>query len=408
MASTTKDPWDFLTFDKLAVKPPISRNSVKNFDPSTIQSDAESTRIVIHPRFQDLVENFLAHKRKHGSSYEKALYASDKDFTWRDLTSRLLTKRPFVFVGSFDLTLLRDGTSPDRGVSMNLEWNRNGTEAQDRNQYLTLEEYLSYDEIMLGSLISVSGPSQFINDGNRYNSGKCWEAGTFEERGIIIGVVGARFERRDRMDSMFCLPGADVGFKMHPELREHFQSFFSVPRTPDATFDTETYKARIQITADILLLEANDRAKASGKSAYLYVVGLGLGVWQWYDGQASKYLTAFAASLEALELPSVSTVEFAYIPASQTQKERIAVIGENKGIKVLFSKRNPAEKLETDELLVLSYAWDGNAMPGNEYWLGSLAGSGDPAAACMCTIGELHNPLVNKGYTRRIQVAGTG
>ena len=75
-------------------------------------------------------------------------------------------------------------------------------------------------------------------------------------------------------------------------------------------------------------------------------------------------------------------------------------------VKIIFSKRNPAERLQTDQLLVLSYAWDGNAFPGNEYWQGSLAASGDPAAACMSTIGELHNPLVNEAFTRRIHVVG--
>ena len=39
--------------------------------------------------------------------------------------------------------------------------------------------------------------------------------------------------------------------------------------------------------------------------------------------------------------------------------------------------------------MVAQYAWDGNAFPGNEYWLGMLTASGDPAAACCSNVPEL-------------------
>ena len=49
------------------------------------------------------------------------------------------------------------------------------------------------------------------------------------------------------------------------------------------------------------------------------------------------------------------------------------------------------------KLLVAQYAWDGNAFPGNEYWLGQLSGSGDPAAAACSTIPLIHNVDFNPG-----------
>ncbi|GAB1729917.1 hypothetical protein NU195Hw_g3265t1 [Hortaea werneckii] len=391
----------------LAVKPPITTNSITNFDPDTIRKDAETTRVVVHCRFPALIEAFLTHKREHGSAYEKALYTTS--FTWRDEVARLIEKRPLVFMGGSDHTVLRDGSSiPGNSCE---EWDRNGTGEQRQNQVLTLEEYLSYDEIMLGSLLGVSGPSHFINDGGRYNCGEPGEPGTFEPRGYIVGLVGARFEREDRMDDAFMAPSSTKP-KMHPQLREAFYDFFRCTKVESVSFDVEMYKARMSITAEILLLEANLRAQkaGSGRKARVYVVGLGLGVWQHHPKQAQWYIETFASLLATLELPNIGTVEFAYISnVPATTQDHVTKTAAEKGIRVLFSKRNPAAKLpieEKSEVLVLSYAWDGNAFPGNEYWVGSLCGSGDPAAACMSTIGELHNPLVNPGFTRRIQVLG--
>ena len=67
---------------------------------------------------------------------------------------------------------------------------------------------------------------------------------------------------------------------------------------------------------------------------------------------------------------------------------------------LMFGRREPAEVLRGDFeecLLCACYAWDGNAWPGNEYWLGRdmLSASGDPAAAACSTISFVQNPMIN-------------
>lgn len=72
---------------------PITTNSVSGpgFDPAIIQQDFEATRIVIHERFPQLVNEFLSHKRQHGSQVERALY-SDPAWTWQMQVARLSMK----------------------------------------------------------------------------------------------------------------------------------------------------------------------------------------------------------------------------------------------------------------------------------------------------------------------------
>lgn len=49
-----------------------------------------------------------------------------------------------------------------------------------------------------------------------------------------------------------------------------------------------------------------------------------------------------------------------------------------------------------DKLLVVSYAAEGNSLPGNAFWRGSLSSSGHEAAASSSQIAELHNPFINE------------
>ncbi|KAK7914004.1 hypothetical protein PG985_011707 [Apiospora marii] len=389
---------------------PTSANSTRNFDADVIAQDAQATRIVVHRRYPRLVEDFLAFKRRHGSHIEKSFYGQE-GWTWQRQVARLLAMRPLAFLDGSDNTVLPNNLRLPGAAA---EWDRVGTDAEARNQYLRLREYLSYDEIMLGSLLGVAGPSHFINDGSRYNRARPGKTGAFEPRGVIAGLVGARFEREGRMDHRLMVSGS--ADNLHPELEAAYERFFACPlyTAPPGRFDARLYRARMAITFDILLREAVDRAQAAGKKAYVYVVGLGLGVWEYDAAQPGLYIEELHRVLTTLprdDLRRLGTVEIAWIDAPDKTRRALTDWGASVGIDILFSRRNPAEKLgpeKAGQLLVLSYAWDGNAFPGNEYWAGSLCGSGDPAAACMSTISELHNPVLNPDYLGRIKVLGEG
>lgn len=320
---------------------------------------------------------------------------------------------------SDDLTVLRNGVNIGNATA---EWDRVGADSEAVNKHLKFAQYLSYDEIMLSSLLGVSSPSSFINDGDRYNRGIPDKPGHFEPRGVIMGLVAARFERRDRMDSAYIGPLVSHP-RQHPELHQIFCNFFAKVRGNAAPskgpssgsaapwFDVEMYKARMRVTIDILLLEANSRARDAGKKAYVHVVGLGLGVWQVHKEQDTYYVETFVESLKMLrkfKIKNLGTLDFSWIKVSEKTQKQVHEAAAFHYIDVIFSKRNPAAKLHGEnskQLLVLTYAWDGNAFPGNEYWMGSLAASGDPAAACMSQISELHNPVINPDFLRRIYVA---
>jgi hypothetical protein len=391
---------------------PGAASRVEQFDQEQVLSDARNTRIIVHPRYPALVQAFLDHKRKHGSDVEKRLYGTSQQWPWQAQIIRLVRNRPLVFMNSADHTVLRDGTAAGALAD---EWDRVGTDAEARNEHVKLADYLSYDEMMLGSLLGVSGPSSFINVGDRYNRGRPDKPGSFEERGVVVGVVGARFERHDRMDSALMQPPPPTP-RQHAALTQLFTDFFGARRDEDAApLDRAMYRGRMRITVDVLLLEAEaqGRREARGaRPAYVHVVGLGLGVWAIDPArQTADYVACFADALDdervGAHLAHVGTLDFAYIPMSEALRARLDAAAARRGIAVRVSKRNPAARLappNDQDVLVVSYAWDGNALPGNEYWQGSLAASGDPAAACMSTISELHNPFINVRFLERIEV----
>ncbi|KAI0016376.1 hypothetical protein F4780DRAFT_682815 [Xylariomycetidae sp. FL0641] len=391
---------------------PATANDVRNFFPDAVRADAAATRVVVHPRYPGLVQAFLQHKRQRGARCERELYPPG--WTWQQQVGRLLAKRAVVFMGGQDRTLLRDGTTRlPRGAA---EWDRVGTPAEDSNRRLVLADYLSYDEMLLGSLLGVSGPSFLVNDGARHNAGVPGAPGSFEPRAVVVGLVGARFERPDRMDHALMVRAAAAAGgggrkRMHPELAAIFEAFLGgpYPGRDAKVFDDALYRARMRVTFDVLLLEAAGRAREAGRRARVYVVGFGLGVWRVRSEQTAWFLEAFAASLQELGAPqlggAVGSLVFGYVTDEPRLQAPVRAAARPLGIEVVFGNVNPAPKLRrADELLVVSYPWDANAFPGNEYYEGMVSASGDPAAAAMSTISQLHNPLVNPDHLKRITV----
>ncbi|XP_039961538.1 uncharacterized protein LOC120775423 isoform X1 [Bactrocera tryoni] len=385
---------------------------------------------IIHERVVSLYLAFLEHKCKYGNELERAIYA---DMTITGLVQRLLEKRCVAFVGPLDDYLLLKGRKTlanffDVGTN-------------DEKPPLLLKDVLSYDEIKLSAFLSVSSHTEFLNNGRRFNCGIIEEdKSKIEIEGVIIGIIGGRFEAEDVMEWQDIMitpmqntkergyghkaksakktknPKVDyrqlwIRFYEEQDLLYDKVEYINSPRffKDEKTryiFDNLLMKKRYAITFDTLLLEADARGKATDKQVYLHVVGIGLGAWRAVQHQDKIFLKTFMERIRTLLLclTHISVVHFSNFRPSAakdfiTDGDKIVSKDHpDGGIETLVHDRYPAQKLppEYEKLLIVeSYAWDGNALPGNEFWKGALTSSGDPAAACSTLIAELHNPHIN-------------
>ncbi|KAK2589297.1 hypothetical protein KPH14_007848 [Odynerus spinipes] len=357
-----------------------------------LELNANSAYPLMHEAMLPLIARWLKHKRQYGSAIERALY---KEMGLIEFIHRLLEKRAVNFFGSDDRYKLIDGKTGVDG------WESVGTDYE--KEPLVLTKCLSYDEIKLSAMIVVSSHTEFINDGSRENRGVVTsDPDSVQPRGVIMGVVGARFERprvmeyqdilitplQNNMDNGY---GPNVegttqekrglrviwanfyGEEYHPLYEETVKRIKSkdnkryLSLTSQTVFDIENYMKRTLLSVEIILLEANTRAEKQNTTAFLHVVGFGLGAWKIIQDQEIYFLKTFEIAIRKMnkKLKYVSDVMFAYF---RQQKCGNTGNGDYLGdIKIHFALREPHSKLlratDANKLLVVTYAWDGNALP---------------------------------------------
>lgn len=391
---------------------------------------AAGTRPFLDVRVLRLVEDFLSFKRQHGSSVERRLYASSGMVPLQMIT-RLLTHRPLVFMNSDDQYKLRTGETGSGEDS----FTRIGT--SDERTPLVLSSYLSYDEMQVAALLGISVPTFFINDGSRENRAVPGPLDSFEVEGVLVDQVGCRFERPGVMEWRHMVVTreqniAESGYgpreQRNASLQDLFASLYGMPyfptydeveearRRPGGTerwpvvdpgfLNVAAFRARYRLQANAFLSECSERGMEwrNGTGAYCHVgESVELEPWWTIDRrQVLWMLLSFEDVLKSRDLPGVRIVDFAkFDPAFFHQVFGAAATFDGplgSVVQVVSTQREPGTKLRGSAAglrVVCQFAGDGNAYPGNEYWLGDLGSSADPAAASSSLIPWLQNPDVH-------------
>lgn len=335
----------------------------------------------IYPTKDNIITNITKNKYEYGKFFTETRiflhescvkpfedYCKEKKYDLENFINRLMYARPLSFYTSKDLYLLQNYESGEGEI--------------------TDPYYLTYEEMIFSAYISISCPSNFINDGNRNNRGIKSGKRNYQRYGIVSGLIGTRFEKEGKMEASYILEENDFWTPFYKTLTDEEEI---------NGMKYNFYKKRLSFVFIPFLLDANFRAGLENKDGYVYLTGLGLGVWIIDKlNQPIWYIEEFIRCVSVLDLPNIKTINLAWI--IENENDIITDFGGHE-INLVFTKDNPCKKIGDDELLITSYAWDSNSFPGNEYWEGQLTASGDPAMACCSNICQIQNVDINPFIT---------
>ena len=411
----------------------IDREDIQSKTPSWYLDCLNGSYPILHESVLLLFQNFLNWKKKHGTTNHK-LCEYYKDYTIIDLVNRVIRLRPLMFMQECDLYILRNGVRGSGGwenIGKHRDIKTRITKSFGNGKEPNIDDYMTYDEIKLSAFLQVSSPVRPINSGSRSNMSIPKDAETFVENAIYVGAVGARLEKQNVMEwqevviskiqnnqekgygsksssekTILSVFSTFYGYEFFPSYSECESGAFTKceKNIHENYFNCEVYTKRIQTSAETFLIEAEKRGQLANKYVHVHVVGLGLGVWEYSSLQKRYYLKAFELAITKFlkdnNLSKLRCIDFSWISENDKFPECKLINGKcfpESNVMITFSKRDPFQPLSSDKdcLIVAMYAWDGNSFPGNEYWNGMLAASGDPAAACCTQIPQVQNPYIN-------------
>lgn len=337
--------------DKLKVDPQTA-NRWANY--------ADNTHPYITPKVKTLLEAYLAAKKQSKSTTDKERDVYGK-MDSEGLVTRLLSKRPLTFYLDNDDTTLRDGTHFEGGYGYanpfkQISTAMNGVHLSGAENPMTFDDYMSYDEIALAALVNVAVPTDFINEGGRYNGGVPGEFGSFTDKGVMFAAVGARFEMPQEMEFKYMFVTREQNTEANgygpnhsdDPVRKAWASFYEMPKGYFPTYDeaeadksdryeyvsgnvasgyldTKALKIRLRASIEPFVFAAAnyvDQAETlfqnTAKKAYLHATGIGSGVWAGSIGSGliTEKLIVQNYLEVLLENPSVaekiSDIDFSY------------------------------------------------------------------------------------------------
>lgn len=353
------------------------------------------------------------------------------------LIQRFLTKRPLVFLGTDDVTrdrLFKDDIITTNGIKE------------------TVQNYIMYDECIISALIGVSNETYTLRtnpfEGGYYKDNlNNFKEDNRHKKVILVGQCGARFERKDSMESTYINSSSidsNSGIQRimldemekvlndsdNMYLKQQYKVLFNkiknpkkldtVPTNLDNPNDNNTiqimrYLQRLALIYIPYILNSLKYYKTDS-NLYCRVTGIGGGEWlpNWLGDRTNTLSYGLLITLINMFIYEKFSLKKNYpnfnielyigndiykenesnmetihnLIASSEKSNQIKII--NQYQVSIFDKTTHSE----NDCIVCQYAWDGNSFPGNEYWYGN-DGSADPAFISATALAEIQNPILN-------------